>query len=140
MKVKAKDSLEYKLAKKIDALSDDVFLRTEVSALAPPRQLSRALTALTRKQKIARISYGVYAKLRSSPYLQGRPILKAYGFNYAVRTALTKLGIPWDLSDAEKAYNNKDSEQVPLKPPIVVFKRTQRHFAFSKMESKFEFR
>lgn len=140
MKVKAKDSLEYKLAKKIRSLPDDVFLRAEVSALAPPRQLSRALTSLTAKQKIARIGYGAYAKLESSPYLKGKPILKAYGFNNAVKTILSKLQIPWSLSEEEKAYNNRDSEQIPVKPPIVLFKKTQRHFRYKQMEAKFEYR
>lgn len=139
MKVKTTDSLEYKLTQKIEALPDDVFLRAEVDNLAPPRQLSRALSALVSKQKIARLGYGVYAKLRFSSYLPGQPILKAYGFNYAVRMALTKLGIPWDLSEEEKAYNKKESEQVPVKPPIVLLRKTRRHFSFSKMEARFEY-
>ena len=86
MKVKVKDSLEFKLAKKIDALSDDVFLRAEINKLAPPRQLSRALSALITKQKIVRLGYGMHAKLRLSPYLQNKPILKTYGFDYGAWT------------------------------------------------------
>jgi hypothetical protein len=76
----------------------------------------RALRELTDAGRLIRIGYGVYDRAEISP-LTGRPMLAARGgLTGAAREALTNLGVAWDLTEWERAYNEGRSTQVPLNP------------------------
>lgn len=136
MKVRYKDTTEYKVAKFIEKSKSDVILREDLKFLDGDRQISRALKSLTQKEKISKISYGVYVRLKYS---------KTYGRTYLpkgvvslMREALTKIGIKWDLSEAEKAYNEGRSQQVPANPRTKLLERFSRKFSYNGMELRFE--
>jgi hypothetical protein len=59
--------------------------------------------------------------------LSGEPILYCPGgFLGAARQALTKLGIAWEMTAAQKAYNEGRSTQVPVNPVVRIKGRFSR--------------
>ena len=65
----------------------------------------------------------------------GRPILAARGgFLGAARQALTKLGVPWEPTEAERAYNEGRSTQVPVNPVVRVKGRFSRKLRYGNTE------
>jgi hypothetical protein len=106
------------MERRIAGRDDAAFLTREFRDLADERQVQRALRALTNEGKLVRLGYGVYAPAETSP-LTGRPMLAARdGFTGAAREALTKLGVAWDLTEWERAYNEGRSTQVPINPAV----------------------
>ena len=136
MKVKYENTTEYKLAQFIDKSSSDVILREDLKSLGSERQISRAISALTKKNKIAKISYGVYVRLKYSK-TYGRTYLPK-GLVSLMREALTKIGIKWEPSEAEKAYNDGRSQQIPANPRTKLLERFRRKFSYNGMELYFE--
>ena len=62
------------------------------------------LRELIREGRLIRLRYGVYARAEPSR-LSSRPALIARdGFAGASREALTKLGVDWQFTEAERAY------------------------------------
>lgn len=105
---------------------EDVFLPREFRDLADEDQVLRALRTLTRQGKLVRLGYGVYARAILSR-LSGKPILcSSNGLASAARQALTKLGVEWEPTDAERAYNEGRSTQVPVNPAVRVKGRFSR--------------
>ena len=69
---------------------------------------------------------------RSSP---GEPILYSpNGFAGAARQALTKLGVKWEPTEAERAYNEGRSTQVPVNPAVRVKGRFSRQLRYGNTE------
>ena len=67
--------------------------------------------------------------------LSGDPILYSRnGFIGAARQALTKLGVPWEPSEAERDYNEGRSTQIPLNPVVGVKGRFSRRLRDGKQE------
>jgi hypothetical protein len=65
-----------------------------------------------------RLGYGVYGRTRISR-LSGLPILASpEGIEGAGREVLNKLGIKWDLTNAQRAYNERRSTQIPANPAV----------------------
>jgi hypothetical protein len=86
----------------------------------------RALRSLTRKGRLVRLGYGVYGRAITSR-LSGKPILYSpNGLAGAARQALTKLGVEWEPTEAERAYNEGRSTQVPVNPAVRVKGRFSR--------------
>src|SRR5437588_4660407 len=84
---------------------EDVFLPREFRDLGGEDQVLRVLRGLVRDKRLVRLGYGVYGRAVVSR-LSGEPILfSPNGFLGAARQALTKLGVHWELTDAERAYN-----------------------------------
>jgi hypothetical protein len=82
-----------------------VFLPREFGDLGGEDQVLRALRGLVRDGHLIRLGYGVYARAIVSR-LSGEPILySANGLLGAARQAMTKLGVKWQLTEAERAYN-----------------------------------
>jgi len=52
----------------------------------------------------------------------------------AARQALTKLGVPWEPSEAERDYNEGRSAQIPLNPVVRVKGRFSRRLRDGKQE------
>jgi hypothetical protein len=104
---------------------EDVFLPREFADLGGEDQVLRALRGLTREGRLVRLGYGVYARAITS--LSGTPLLySSNGLASAARQALNKLGVPWEPTEAERAYNEGRSTQVPINPAVRVKGRFSR--------------
>jgi hypothetical protein len=104
---------------------EDVFLPREFADLGGEDQVLRALRGLTREGRLVRLGYGVYARAITS--LSGTPLLySSNGLASAARQALNKLGVTWEPTEAERAYNEGRSTQVPINPAVRVKGRFSR--------------
>jgi hypothetical protein len=84
---------------------EDVFLPREFADLGGEDQVPRVLRGLVREGRLVRLGYGVYGRAVVSE-LSGEPMLYSpNGFAGAARQALTKLGVKWEPTEAERAYN-----------------------------------
>src|SRR3984957_16172450 len=105
---------------------EDVFLPREFADLSGEDQVLRALRGLVRDGRLVRLGYGVYARAIVSR-LSGEPLLYARnGLSGAARQALDKLGVPWEPTEAERAYNEDRSTQIPVNPVLRVKGRFSR--------------
>ena len=83
---------------------EDVFLPREFADLGGEDQVLRVLRGLVREGHLVRLGYGVYGRAVVSQ-LSGEPILYSpNGFAGAARQALNKLGVKWQPTEAERAY------------------------------------
>lgn len=125
-----RDSIQSKIEKRLAERSDDVFLTREFNDLGDKRQVLRGLSNTVRDGKLLRIGYGVYARAARST-LTGQPVLAArQGFVGVSREALTKLGVPWEVTALEKAYIEGRSTQVPVNAVVRVKGRFSRRIAY----------
>lgn len=113
---------------------DDVFLPREFSDLGGEDQILRALRGLVRDKRLVRLGYGVYGRAIVSR-LSGEPLLYSpNGFSGAARQALTKLGVQWEPTESEIAYNEGRSTQVPVNPVLRVKGRFARQLRYAGTE------
>lgn len=113
---------------------DAVFLPREFADLGGEDQVLRALRGLVRDGGLVRLGYGVYGRAVRSR-LSGQPLLYSpNGFIGAARQALTKLGVEWELTEAERAYNEGRSTQIPVNPIVRVKGRFSRRLSDGNME------
>jgi hypothetical protein len=126
-----RDRIEERMARRP---GEDVFLTREFTDLGGEDQVLRALRSLTHDGRLVRLGYGVYGRaFRSS--LSGKPVLQsANGFISAAREALDKLGVEWEPTEAERAYNERRSTQVPVNPVVRVKGRFSRRLRYGKSE------
>lgn len=123
--------IEERIARK---RSEDVFLTREFADLSGERQVLRALHDLVEDGKLIRMGYGVYARTIISR-LSGEPLLySANGLSSAARQALDKLGVQWEPSEWERAYNEQRSTQVPARPALKVKGRFSRRLSDGRTE------
>src|SRR4029077_3945440 len=105
---------------------EDVFLPREFADNGGEDQVLRVLRGLVREGRLVRLGYGVYGRAVVSR-LSGEPMLYSpNGFLGAARQALTKLGVAWESTEAERAYNEGRSTQVPVNPVVRVKGRFSR--------------
>jgi hypothetical protein len=113
---------------------DDVFLTREFGRLGGEDQVVRALRGLVRDGRLVHLGYGVYGRAIPSR-LSGRSMLySANGFIGAARQALDKLGVQWEPTESEQAYNEGRSTQVPVNPVVKVKGRFRRRLRYGKSE------
>ena len=113
---------------------DDVFLPREFADLGGEDQVLRVLRCLVREGQLVRLGYGVYGRAIISQR-SGEPILYSpNGFLGAARQALTKLGVQWEPTEAERAYNEGRSTQVPVNPVVRVKGRFSRQLRYGNAE------
>jgi hypothetical protein len=113
---------------------DSVFLTREFTNLGGEDQVLRALRGLVRDGHLVRLGYGVYGRAIASR-LSGKPMLfSPDGFIGAARQALDKLGVAWEPTEAERAYNEGRSTQVPVNPVVRVKGRFNRHLRYGNSE------
>jgi hypothetical protein len=94
-----RERIEGRIARKRGAV---VFLPREFHDLGGEDQILRVLRGLVREKRLVRLGYGVYARTVVSR-LSGEPVLYSRnGFLGAARQALTKLGVPWESTEAER--------------------------------------
>jgi len=133
-----RNSLRRKIAARIERSKDSVFLPREFAKLGGEDQVLRALRQLVREGQLLRLGYGVYGRAVRSR-LSGEPtLLSENGFLGAARQALTKLGVPWEPTAAERAYNEGRSTQVPVDPVVRVKSRFSRRLRNGKLELQLE--
>jgi Family of unknown function (DUF6088) len=119
-------------------LSDDVFLAREFRDLGGEDQVARALRGLVREGSLVRLGHGVYGRAVTSR-LSGQPILYSPdGFIGAARRALDKPRVEWEPTEAERAYNEGRSTQVPVNPVVRVKGRFARHLRYQDTELRLE--
>jgi hypothetical protein len=56
------------------------------------------------------------------------------GFSGVARQALDKLGVKWEPTEAERAYNESRSTQLPVNPVVRVKGRFSRHLRYRNAE------
>jgi len=113
---------------------EDVFLTREFTDLGGEDQVLRALRGLMREGQLVRLGYGVYGRAFKSR-LSGKPVLQSSnGFISAARQALDKLGVAWEPTEAEQAYNEGRSTQVPVNPVVRVKGRFSRQLRYGNSE------
>jgi len=126
-----RERIEARIARK---KRDDVFLPREFVDLGGEDQVLRVLRGLVREGRLVRLGYGVYGRAIPSR-LSGEPILYSpSGFIGAARQALTKLGVQWEPTEAERAYNEGRSTQVPVNPVVRVKGRFSRQLRYGNTE------
>jgi hypothetical protein len=127
-----KKSLKFKVLDKIQQLSGNIVLRSDIESMSSPRQISRCLKDLVEMGALIKIGKGVYAKAYISEILN-KPIIQV-GFDQACKEALTKLGVKWEPGRAEKAYNEGLSTQVPVRTVVRLKKRFRAHLKYGTRE------
>ena len=134
-----KQTLREKIERRIARRKgDDVFLTREFKKLGGEDQVLRALRALVRDGQLVRLGYGVYGRATVSR-LSGKPMLNSReGFSSVARQALDKLGVKWEPTRAERAYNEGRSTQVPVNPVVRVKGRFSRHLRYGRSEPVLE--
>lgn len=126
-----REKIEHRIARKA---SEDVFLTREFKTLGGEDQVLRALRQLVDDGSLVRLGYGVYGRATVSR-LNGKPMLySANGFAGAARQALDKLGVEWEPTEAERAYNEGRSTQVPVNPVVRVKGRFSRQLRYRDTE------
>ncbi len=134
MKVKYTDTFEYRVLQKLEEISGYAILRSELDDVGPRRQIDYAIAQLIKKGKLAKLGQGIFARLSPSKYTPGEYVMPGPGYISIIREALTKMGIPWDVSKYEKMYNAEEWTQIPVRPKTVVYKRMRRKLAYDGME------
>ncbi len=137
--MRRRGTLREKLEARIAERRDDVFLPREFRDLAGEDQVLRGLRTLVRDGRLVRLGYGVYGRAETSR-LSGQPILAARGgFIAAARQALDKLGVGWEPTEFEQAYNEGRSTQVPVNPAVRLKKsRFARRLRYQNAELRLE--
>lgn len=115
------------------------FLTREFLDLGGERQVFRVLQDLVKDGQLLRLGYGVYGRTRISR-LSGQPVLDSpEGIEGAGREVLTKLGIKWGLTEAQRAYNERRSTQIPANPAVrVIGSRFSRKLRDGKWELRID--
>ena len=132
MKVVFKKSITFSVLKRIERLSGDIVLRSDITDLADARQVSRALNRLVKTGKLVKLGYGVYAKLARSE-IAGVTYLNE-GVLPTMRAALTRLNVRWETSPAEQDYQAGRSTQIPVNPTTKLKDRFRRQLRYRNME------
>ena len=106
-----KQTLEKRIVYRIKRSSSNVFLRHDFADLGGYDQVGRVLRRLVSNNILIKIGYGVYVRSKVSS-LSGNFILSS-PLPELAKEALKKLRIETVETDAERAYNSRNSTQVP---------------------------
>jgi hypothetical protein len=129
-----KKTLLERVTTRIARSKRDVFLTRDFADLSDEDQVIRALRSLVTQGALVRLGKGVYAKARASR-ISGRPVLaNAGGFQVVAQQALTRLGVKWQATDAQRAYAEGRSTQIPANPVVKVTGRFARKLAYGGNE------
>ncbi|MFI4954751.1 MAG: hypothetical protein ACHP9Y_02450 [Gammaproteobacteria bacterium] len=130
------NSFKFEVLNQIKQLPGSIVLRQDVKSLGSDRQVSRALRTLVEMGDLVKLGYGVYAKAYYSPRLK-RPIIDQ-GFDSACLEALTRLGVHFEPSQADKAYNSGQTTQVPVRTVVHLKSRFRGHLSDGNRQLRFE--
>ena len=123
--------IETRIARK---RGEDVFLPREFADLGGEDQVLRVLRILVLEKRLVRLGYGVYGRAIVSRLSGDAILFSQSGFIGAARQALTKLGVKWEPSEAERDYNEGRSTQIPVNPVVKVRGRFSRRLRDGKQE------
>ena len=135
--MKTNKTLESRILARIVRKKDSVFLRKDFLDLGGYDQVGRALKHLADNRKLVRIGYGLYSKARVSS-LTGETIPTA-SLPTLAKEALERLGVKIMPSQAELAYNEGRSTQIPTGRLITVKGRVNRKISFKDTTIKYEY-
>jgi hypothetical protein len=128
------NSLQTRIANRLARSSRDVFLTRDFAGMSGEDQIIRALRALVAERKLLRLGKGVYAKARPSQ-LSGRPVLaNPGGFQAVAQQALTRLGVKWSPTQAQRAFAESRSTQIPVNPVVRIDGRFARKLRYGNSE------
>jgi hypothetical protein len=131
-------TLRERMGDRIARRRDDVFLTREFRDLGGEDQVLRALRGLVREGRLVRLGYGIYGRAETSQ-LSGQPTLAARGgFIDAARHALDKLGVSWEPTEFQRAYNEGRSTQVPVTAAVRAKGRFSRQLRHQHTEPQLE--
>jgi hypothetical protein len=130
------ESLEQRLEKRIARKRGDVFLRADFDDMGGYDQVGRALLALTRKGRLMKVGYGMYARARPS-ILDGKPT-PTKGLRDLAAEALGRLGIETVPTRMEQAYNAGRTTQVPTGRVVGVRGRVRRKLSYNGVPLGYE--
>jgi hypothetical protein len=92
------------------------------------------LRKIVSEGRLARLGCGVYG-LAFTSGLSERPMLfHPHGFIGAARTALTKLGVAWEPTEREVAYQEGRTSELPEVPAVRIRRRFSRRLSFGQTE------
>jgi hypothetical protein len=127
------NSLQTKIEHRIAESREYVFLTREFTDLSGRRQVLRALRKIVAEGRLVRLGCGVYGLAATSG--SDRPVLfHPHGFIGAARTALTKLGVEWELTEGEVAYQEGRSAEIPSVPAVRIKRRFSRRLRYGQTE------
>jgi hypothetical protein len=117
---------------------DDVFLKRGSAISAARTQVLRALRGMVPDGELVCLGYGVCGRAETSQ-LSGQPMPAARGgFIDAAQQALDKLGVPWEPTEFQRAYNEGRSTQVPVNSAVRVKGRISGRLKYQDRELRFE--
>ena len=134
--MKYSKTLEGKIAVRITRKQSVILLREDFDDLGGYDQVGRALLALTKKGKLVKIGYGLYAKTKVSS-LTGKTV-PVEPLPALARNALNRLGVAALPSQAEIDYSQGRSTQVPTGRLIGVNKRISRKIGYNNIAVNYE--
>lgn len=130
----ARKTLKQRIETRIARKRDNVFMPREFVDLAGEDQVLRAFRGLVKDGQLVRLGYGVYGRAMTSR-LSGETLLNSPdGFIGAARQALNKLGVQWEPTEAERAYNEGRSTQIPVNPAVRIKGRFSRKLQYRGRE------
>ena len=130
-----KETLEARIAKRIDRKRGDVFLRADFADLGGYDQVGRVLRRLVRAGKLLKVGFGLYTRTVPAP-IGARPI-PPKGLT-TLREALERLGIRTYPSRALEDYNAGRTTQVPTGRVVAVRRRVRRKIGYNGVSLSFE--
>jgi hypothetical protein len=135
--MRKKNTLESKILFRIIRKKESIFLRNDFLDLGGYDQVGRALKYLVDNDKLIRIGYGLFAKVKIST-LTGETI-PVSPLPSLAKEALVRLGITIIPTKAEKDYNEGRSTQIPTGRLIGVKNRINRKISFKGANIYYEY-
>ncbi|MCP4354395.1 MAG: hypothetical protein GY793_01940 [Proteobacteria bacterium] len=129
-------SLEKRLQYRIKVKADNVFILSDFDDLSDKNQVGRALRKLVKKQVLAKIGQGIYAKIKKSS-ITGNIVLNGQLKDIA-KEALQKYGYKIGESYYQKLYREGKTLQVPLGMVVAVKGRTSRKIEYKGYRVEYE--
>lgn len=136
MKVKYRNSLEYKILERINRKRSNVILRCDFKEIGSHSQVTRVFKKLLTDKKLVKIGFGIYAKAYTSKFTDV-PLIKG-GIDSAFNEALKKIGVLFEKGSAEQAYVAGFTTQIPARNVIRLKTRCRRQISYGKARLIFE--
>lgn len=134
--MKYSKTIEGKIATRIVRKQSPVLLREDFDDLGGYDQVGRALLTLTKKGKLIKLGYGLYAKAKVSS-LTGNTV-PVEPLPVLAQKALDRLGADPGPSRAAIDYQQGRSTQVPTGRLISVKKRISRKIGYNNIAVAYE--
>lgn len=131
-----KDTLEGKITYRVKRSKASVFVRDDFKDIGGYDQVGRILRGLVKKELIASLGYGTYARLKKSSVTGA--VVPEKPLPELAKELLKKLGVEVAPSSAERAYNSGKSTQVPTGRVIGVKGRIVRRIGYKGRYISFE--